>query len=74
MPIFAITLSIPLATRLRYACDDLVVGVISRRQQAVGAAACHKRLERQVRIDRIGPVADEQAVMMHLAGFARFQQ
>ena len=40
-------------------------------QQAV-AARLPERLERQVRIDRIGAVADQQAVMMHLAGFARF--
>ncbi len=37
------------------------------------AAALPQRLERQIRIDRIGPVADQQAVVVDLPGLARFQ-
>ena len=33
---------------------------------------CHSDFERQIRVDRVGAVADQQAMMMHFAGFARF--
>ena len=88
MPILAITLSMPLATPLRYACDEILiffrdwivqfaiddrfdrrvlfafaalirsVGALGPLQQAF-AARVPERLERQVRIDRIGAVADQ---------------
>ena len=49
------------------ALDAFLAGV----EQPV-AAGLPQRLERQVRVDRVGAVADEQAVVMHLAGFASF--
>ena len=71
MPILRHHLEHALGHRLLIGVDDLVVAVVGR-QQAV-ALGLPERLERQVRIDRVGPIADEQAVVMHFAGFARFQ-
>jgi hypothetical protein len=50
---------------------DLLVAVILG-EQAV-ALGLPEGFKRQVGIDRIRPIADEQAVVMHLAGFPRFE-
>ena len=60
-----------LSDRLLIGVHDLVVGVISG-QQAI-ALSLPQSFEGSVRVDGISAVADEQAVMVDLAGFARFE-
>ena len=54
--------------------DDLVVVRVLPRVQPAVAARLPQGLKGQVGIDRVGTVADQQAVMMDFAGLARFHQ
>ena len=70
MPILDITFMTPLVDRLDVVLDRLFV--IDARQIALPNHVV-ERLERQVRIDGAGAVADEQGEMMHLARLAAFE-
>ena len=51
--------------------DGIVIRVFLFRQQAI-TLGLEQRLESQVRIDRVGAVADQQTVVMHFARLAGF--
>ena len=68
-PIFDITLSTPLPARLDVVLHRLVRVHAAEAVQVVGDHVLD-RLEREVRVDRPGAVADQQRHVVHLAGVA----